>query len=248
MDDVKNYEINDEAIHEAKTIPFERVFALCGVKFSPVAKGRLIDYLCPFHEHTSGSYHASKYYTDKNVCRCFACNEAWDTIAFVQKAQNLKFQEAVLFLLESENLHEKYLRKGKKKEPKKPYQLRYLTNDEKRVLGFYGGRQFVKTNINRRGYLITGIADSKPETPSIYDFDIEQYLKIEYISESDMWREEMQENPLGYRLMIIGKIHETYELLQLYKENGFEADEEDVKILEKVAKDFGYNRVMAKLK
>ena len=120
MCEVAHYNITDDAIRDAKDVEFDIIFQHYGIKYSASKSYKLVDYLCPFHDHDTNTFHASKWYMDSNTCRCFACNENLDTIAFVSKYENIGFREAVVKLLEISGQADKYLRKkGEKYEKRK---------------------------------------------------------------------------------------------------------------------------------
>ncbi len=58
--------------------------------------GKTLSGLCPFHEEKHGSFCI---YMDSNRFVCFGCQAKGDVIDFVQKSINLKFFEAVKFIL-----------------------------------------------------------------------------------------------------------------------------------------------------
>ncbi len=51
--------------------------------------------LCPFHKEKTPSFVVSP---DKQIFRCFGCNEGGDSISFVQKTEGLTFYEAIVKL------------------------------------------------------------------------------------------------------------------------------------------------------
>ena len=51
--------------------------------------------LCPFHDDTTPSMHV---HTEKQIFKCFACNEGGDVIAFISKIKSCTFAEAVNLL------------------------------------------------------------------------------------------------------------------------------------------------------
>ena len=51
--------------------------------------------LCPFHDDTSPSMHV---HTEKQIFKCFACNEGGDVIAFISKIKSCSFAGAVNLL------------------------------------------------------------------------------------------------------------------------------------------------------
>ncbi len=53
--------------------------------------------ICPFHDDTNPSFVVSP---EKNISKCFSCNEGGAPIRFYQKINNVSFEEAVLALAE----------------------------------------------------------------------------------------------------------------------------------------------------
>ena len=54
--------------------------------------------LCPFHNDHSPSFSVNG---DKQIYKCFSCGESGNVITFVQKYNNISFQEAIKLLAES---------------------------------------------------------------------------------------------------------------------------------------------------
>lgn len=50
--------------------------------------------LCPFHNEKSPSFSVSQ---DKQIYKCFSCNEAGNVITFVMKQKNKNFIEAIKY-------------------------------------------------------------------------------------------------------------------------------------------------------
>ena len=48
--------------------------------------------ICPFHDDHSPSMHVSP---QKNIFKCFVCNEAGNVFSFVKKYEHVSFMEAV---------------------------------------------------------------------------------------------------------------------------------------------------------
>ncbi len=62
-------------------------------KYIPLTKkGAQYEALCPFHQDSHPSLKVSD---EKQVFKCFACNEAGDAISFIQKFKNISFMEAL---------------------------------------------------------------------------------------------------------------------------------------------------------
>ena len=77
--------LTPEAIKAAKEYPMESLIKLNKANFA----------LCPFHNERTASF---KVFKDNNW-RCFGCGERGDTIDFIQKKENIGFEEAVKKLL-----------------------------------------------------------------------------------------------------------------------------------------------------
>ena len=78
--------------------------------------------LCPFHDDTSPSMHV---HTEKQIFKCFACNEGGDVIAFISKIKSCSFAGAVNLLRQqwcngSVPPAQHILRREKAKEQKPP--------------------------------------------------------------------------------------------------------------------------------
>ena len=58
--------------------------------------GKEYEGLCPFHgDKNLGSF---KVAPAKNICTCFSCQETWDPVGFVMKAEGLTFPDAIRWL------------------------------------------------------------------------------------------------------------------------------------------------------
>ena len=57
--------------------------------------------LCPFHNDKSPSLSVSQ---DKQIYKCFSCNEAGNVITFVMKQKNMNFPEALKYLADRANI------------------------------------------------------------------------------------------------------------------------------------------------
>ncbi|MBQ4110931.1 MAG: DNA primase [Clostridia bacterium] len=57
--------------------------------------------LCPFHGEKTPSFHVSR---DQQLYYCFGCHQGGNVINYIQKAKNLDFKEAVVFLAERVNM------------------------------------------------------------------------------------------------------------------------------------------------
>ena len=58
-------------------------------------RGRNYVGLCPFHREKSPSFYVS---IDKQIFKCFGCNEGGNVIHFIMKHENMDFKEAIEFL------------------------------------------------------------------------------------------------------------------------------------------------------
>lgn len=58
--------------------------------------------LCPFHNDHSPSFSVNQ---DKQIYKCFSCGESGNVITFVQKYNNLSFQEAIKLLAENAGIN-----------------------------------------------------------------------------------------------------------------------------------------------
>ena len=257
--DISRYNISDEAIADAKDVSFDIIFQYYGIRYTTSKGYSLIDYICPFHEHSTNTYHASKWYPDRKYCMCYACNEKLDTIDFIGKMENIQFREAVVKVLEIAGIADKYL-KGDTKYVKKPFQLRYLTNEEKTVLGFATG-SVPKTTLSRdkkhivyNGNIVKFSIDKPQNGESfVYDEELDCYCILDNNSMSGAWRELMNNDPLAYRTMILQRVSAVLNEIHYYMSKNppdyvVEALDRKKKIVEKVAEDFGYYRVVNYLK
>lgn len=263
MEDVKNYDITDEAKADAKSVPFDKLFSHYGIYTEETSGSNpMVGFMCPFHTHKhKNSTHSAKWYRLDNQCTCFACSESFDTISFVRKYEGVGFQEAVVKLLELANVADRYIRKKGAVKKKEPYELRYLTNDEKRLLGFtpagYLADKFAVELLPRQNKtrIYKSYSTDRPPKGELYDVIYEgpedelvpHYLTYDTISESEMWRDLIQDQ-VAYRSMVLGHIYVAMELATEILLAGYDIREEDLNILEKAAKDFGYYRVMKKIR
>lgn len=87
----KSGEITEEEKQEARRVPLDLLYGERLRKAGKTLVGR-----CPFHEEKSGSF---TIYVDDNRYHCFGCDIDGDSIAFVEEKHNLKFPDAVRFLL-----------------------------------------------------------------------------------------------------------------------------------------------------
>lgn len=255
---ISHYNISDDAIADAKDVSFDILFQHYDIRYTTSKGYSMIDYICPFHEHSTNTYHASKWYPDRKYCMCYACNEKLDTIDFVSKMENIPFREAVVRVLEIAGIDNKYIKDGKRQD-KKPFQLRYLTKKEKIALGFSVSNNTPKVTIsNNKTIYNVGVKKftyDKPKNgePYIYDYDTDAYVILDTVSESEMWKDLMKNDPLFYRTMILEKVSEVLNEIHYYMSKNppdyvVEALNERKKIVEKVAEDFGYYRVVNYLK
>ncbi len=71
--------------------------------------------LCPFHSEKTPSFYVNP---DSGLFHCFGCKASGDVISFVEKIENLDFNEAVKFLAEKYNIPVKYTSEGYDKSEK----------------------------------------------------------------------------------------------------------------------------------
>lgn len=83
--------ITDEQKEMALAVPIEEV-----LDRNFRRTGRTIVTHCPFHDERSPSFTV---YTDQNRYFCFGCQTAGDVINLIQELHNLKFKDAVLYLI-----------------------------------------------------------------------------------------------------------------------------------------------------
>lgn len=81
----------------------EDVVSRYGVELTPVAGGRRLVGLCPFHAEQHGSFTV---YADTQSFCCFGCHAAGDVITFVCLFEHVQFNEALRLLGESQE-HER---------------------------------------------------------------------------------------------------------------------------------------------
>ena len=63
-----------------------------------IKKGRNFVAVCPFHDDKNPSMMLSR---DKQIFKCFVCGTGGNVITFVQKYNNLSFQEAIKLLADN---------------------------------------------------------------------------------------------------------------------------------------------------
>lgn len=82
--------------------------------------------LCPFHNEKSPSFSVSQ---DKQIYKCFSCNEAGNVITFVMKQKNKNFIEAIKYLAERARIPLE-IGKGESSQITKKRELLYKINKE----------------------------------------------------------------------------------------------------------------------
>lgn len=83
----------EEKVHLAAEVPIEGVIS----RFCKLSKcGKYFRGLCPFHSESNPSFVV---YPLTNSCWCFGCNKGGDVINFVRLYLNMRFSEAVKYLL-----------------------------------------------------------------------------------------------------------------------------------------------------
>jgi len=90
----KNYEetkFDELAVRLAKQVPLEEIY---GGELK--RRGRLLAGVCPFHNERTPSFHI---YPEENRFHCFGCSADGDAIDFIMRLKDLKFKEAVTYLL-----------------------------------------------------------------------------------------------------------------------------------------------------
>ncbi len=80
--------IDQFIIEKAKLVPIESLFQV----EKPRRSSSRIHCLCPFHQEDSPSF---TIYLKQNRFHCFGCNVSGDSISFVMKMFNLKFNDSV---------------------------------------------------------------------------------------------------------------------------------------------------------
>lgn len=84
--------INDRAIDRAKSVYIQGLFEMDKARHS----SNRISCLCPFHTEQTPSFII---YLNNNTYHCFGCNKSGDSIKFIMDKYNMKFLEAVTYLL-----------------------------------------------------------------------------------------------------------------------------------------------------
>ena len=91
-------------------------------RYLPLKKaGRYYKCACPFHGEENPSFTVNP---DRQIFRCYGCQEGGDVIAFLMKYQNLSFMEAVRELAERYNVALPSERPGSQKERKETKSLK----------------------------------------------------------------------------------------------------------------------------
>lgn len=142
---------------------------------------------CPFHtEKTPGAFSV---HPDKQIYKCFSCGESGNVITFVQKINNISFQEALSMLAERAGI------KLNIKSPKKidsKYEKYYEINDTvnklfknnlvsnigKEALKYLSDRKIDKDIINDFNI---GLSTNKIENILKNKYDIEDLIKIDIL-------------------------------------------------------------------
>lgn len=83
--------INEYDIGRAKSVPITNFYTTKLIKSGGRLKGR-----CPFHSEKTASF----VIYPTNTFNCFGCQASGDVISYIQKTNNLKFIEAVRFLIQ----------------------------------------------------------------------------------------------------------------------------------------------------
>lgn len=121
-----------------------------------IKKGRNYVALCPFHDDKNPSMMISK---EKQLFKCFVCQEGGNAITFVKKIENISFEEAVRKVAEISGFDSPLLRENNRKtidDKRQPYfnALTLLNN-------FYQMSLLAKEGENGRQYLHNrGLDDS----------------------------------------------------------------------------------------
>lgn len=88
-------------------------------QYLPLTKrGRDYIGICPFHDDTSPSLYVS---SEKQICKCFACNEGGNAISFIQKFEKCDFKTAYNKVIELGGLSEELKLKIMKEPTYDPY-------------------------------------------------------------------------------------------------------------------------------
>lgn len=77
-----------------------------------IKRGRSYEAICPFHDDKNPSLKISK---EKQIYKCFVCNEGGNAIRFIQKYEQIGFEDAVLKLAEIIGYENKDLKKSRLK-------------------------------------------------------------------------------------------------------------------------------------
>ena len=92
-----------EFIQELKSIV--SIEELIGEYVKLERAGSRLRALCPFHSEKTPSFYVNP---DSGLFHCFGCKASGDVISFVEKIENLDFNEAIKFLAEKYNIPLKY--------------------------------------------------------------------------------------------------------------------------------------------
>ncbi len=74
--------------------------------------------ICPFHDDTSPSFHVSR---ERQICKCFSCNEGGNAISFIRKMEKCDFKTAYNKVVELGGLSEEFKMKIAKESTYDPY-------------------------------------------------------------------------------------------------------------------------------
>ncbi len=100
-------------IHELKSIV--NIEELIGEYVKLERSGTRLRALCPFHSEKTPSFYVNP---DSGLFHCFGCKASGDVISFVERIENLDFNEAVKFLAEKYNIPLRYSSSGYDKSEK----------------------------------------------------------------------------------------------------------------------------------
>jgi DNA primase len=89
--------------------------------------------LCPFHKEKTPSFTVD---TNTQLYHCFGCGEGGDIIAFIMKAENLSFPEAVELLAKKVNYNLKYVETYHSEEPDSKNKLFEITELAKKYFNY----------------------------------------------------------------------------------------------------------------
>ncbi len=81
--------------------------------------------LCPFHNDHHPSLHVS---SDLGIYKCFSCGEGGDLISFVQKIENISFNEAVKQLAKKAGIEIKLVDEGFEEKHQKREEILQFNN------------------------------------------------------------------------------------------------------------------------